>query len=74
MGRRPIGDQAMSDAERQRRRRERLQQAAGGKPKAAQRQPAKPAPPSSELIEARKEIKRLKAELVRERAQKGKRK
>ena len=63
MGRPPIGDRAMSDAERQRRRRERLSKAAGPKPaKAAKR--ARAAADDRELTEARAEIERLRAELA----------
>lgn len=61
MGRPPIGDRAMSDAERQRRRRERLSKAAGPKPA----KPAKRArATSAELIEALAEIERLRARIT----------
>jgi hypothetical protein len=61
MGRPPIGDRAMSDAERQRRRRERLSKAAGPKPA---KRAAKRARASAELIEARAEIERLRARIT----------
>src|SRR5664279_4126265 len=52
MGRPPIGERAMTAAERQRLRRERL------------RQTAAPATDSADLIAARAEIERLRAELA----------
>jgi hypothetical protein len=61
MGRPPIGKRAMTDAERQRARRERLRKAASGPPVNA-----KPtAAPSDELVAARKEIERAQAEIER---------
>jgi hypothetical protein len=57
MGRPPIGKQAMSDAERQRRRRERLRKDDASKAASSE----------SALAEARKEIERLTEQLMKER-------
>ena len=67
MGRPPIGDRAMTAAERQRLRRERLRAAEPAKVAKPASKPAKAtaAPASDELIEARKEIERLREEVER---------
>lgn len=62
MGRQPIGDKAMTGAERQRLRRERLRKAELDAPRRLGRGPAPT--PTADLIEAQAEIKRLRKELA----------
>ena len=65
MGRPPIGNRAMTAAERQRLRRERMRKAERDIAKClGKRAPDRDPTPAADLIEAQKEIKRLRQELA----------